>query len=84
MKLSLIASASAFTVSDKKVARDVDQLGERSWTTLQYTFELFKIYDSNFDMQKYFAYGCHCHYNGKIDRFSFFVQNCLKLLLTKN
>ena len=84
MKLSLIASASAFTVSDNKVARDVDEIGERSWTQLQDMFKLFKPYDSNFDVTKYFAYGCHCHYNGKINRFPFDVQSCLKLLLTKN
>ena len=81
MKLSLIASASALTVSDIKVARDVDEIDERSWTQLQW---VFRNYDSNFDVQKFFTYGCYCHYNGKIDRISFFVQKCLKLLLTKN
>ena len=63
MKLSLIASASAFTVTDNKVARDVDEIGERSRSQF---FYILKSYDSDFDANKYFAYGCHCNYYGEI------------------
>ena len=63
MKLSLIASASAFTVTDNKVAREVDEIGERSWSQFIY---ILNSYDIDFDANKHLAYGCHCNYYGKI------------------
>ena len=40
MKLSILASASAFTVTDNKVARDVDEIGERSWSQFIYILNI--------------------------------------------
>ena len=69
MKLSLIATTSALTVTDNRVARNVEEIGERSWTQL---LRILQDYDDEFDISKYMMYGCHCRYYGKINRISLF------------
>ena len=65
MKLSLIATTSALTVTDNRVARNVEEIGERRLTQLLW---ILQDYDNEFDMKKYMAYGCHCRDYGKINR----------------
>ena len=61
MKLSLIASVSAFT-TENRVSRDVEEKGEKRYKQLA---EMMGHYNSDFDEKKYWAYGCHCFKLGK-------------------
>ena len=74
MKLFLTASISVFTVTDQRVARDVDKRSTHNpgWELL---IDLLRYYDSDFDEEKWLVYGCHCQYNGKF--------NWVKLQLTE-
>ena len=81
MKLSLIATTSALTVTDNRVARNVEEIGERRWTQFH---AILTDYDVEFDTSKYLAYGCHCRYYGKINRISLFRTHLLKIVLTEN
>ena len=71
MKVSFIASTSAFIVTDHhRVARDVKNNGERSYEQL---FEMISNYNKDFNQQITAAYGCHCHYMSGKSAF-FFLQ----------
>merc|ERR1739838_448576 len=57
MKLSIIASVSAFT-TDNRTAREVaEEKGEKRYAQL---VDMMKHYNSEFDERKYWTYGCHC------------------------
>merc|ERR1739838_802092 len=57
MKLSIIASVSAFT-TDNRTAREVaEEKGEKRYAQL---VEMMEHYNSEFDERKYWSYGCHC------------------------
>ena len=62
MKLSLIASVSAFTVTDTRVARDIEEKGEKRYSQLH---DMMFHYNSEFDEKKYWSYGCHCFVLGE-------------------
>jgi len=59
MKLSLFASVSAFTTTttDQRVARDVEEKGEKRYKQL---VDMMEHYNPQFDERKYWTYGCHC------------------------
>jgi len=56
MKLSIIASVSAFT-TDNRIARDVEEKGEKRYKQL---VDMMFNYNKDFDERKYWTYGCHC------------------------
>ena len=61
MKLSLIASVSAFT-TENRVSRDVEEKGEKRYSQL---VEMMDYYNPDFDARQYWTYGCHCLMLGK-------------------
>ena len=71
MKLSLIASVSAFT-TENRVSRDVEEKGEKRYAQLT---DMMEHYNPEFDERKYWTYGCHCLVLGK---FFFFKKPKLK------
>ena len=54
MKLSILASASAFTLNNENSERGLHQLQEMVYH-----------YNNDYHGRKYASYGCHCHYYGK-------------------
>ena len=62
MKLSLIASVSAFT-TENRVSRDVEEKGEKRYWQLT---EMMSHYNPDFDARQYWTYGCHCFMLGMI------------------
>ena len=63
MKLSIIATVSAFTTENNRIARDVEEKGEKRYFQL---VDMMEHYNSDFDERKYWAYGCHCMILGKL------------------
>ena len=61
MKLSLIASVSAFT-TENRVSRDVEEKGEKRYWQLT---DMMEHYNPDFDEKKYWGYACHCFKLGK-------------------
>jgi hypothetical protein len=57
MKLSLLATVSAFTTTDQRHARDVEEKGEKRYFQLA---DMMGHYNPSFDEKKYWTYGCHC------------------------
>ena len=62
MKLSLIASVSAFT-TENRVSRDVEEKGEKRYWQLA---DMMNHYNPDFDERQYWTYGCHCFMLGMI------------------
>ena len=62
MKLSLLASVSAFTLTEKRIPRSVEALGEKTYLQL---VDIMKYYNEDFNQYKFFMYGCHCNFHGK-------------------
>jgi len=57
MKLSILATVSAFTTTDQRQTRDVEEKGEKRYFQLT---DMMQHYNPSFDERKYWAYGCHC------------------------
>jgi len=57
MKLSILATVSAFTTTDQRQTRDVEEKGEKRYAQLT---DMMQHYNPSFDERKYWAYGCHC------------------------
>lgn len=73
MKLSLVATVSAFTIIDsERRARDVDKKdGDRRYFQLA---DMMKHYNPWFDGRKYWSYGRHCLYYGKFFFYSSIIN----------
>ena len=65
MKLSLIATVSAFT-TENRVSRDVEEKGEKRYWQLT---DMMKHYNPDFDERQYWTYGCHCLMLGKFQEY---------------
>ena len=81
MKLSLIASVSAFT-TENRVSRDVEEKGVKRYSQLE---DMMFHYNPDFDERKYWSYGCHCLMLGESILTTFFgsrgFQSQIKALL---
>ena len=65
MKISIFASVSAFTVTELRVARDVEEISTRRYDQL---VDMMKHYNPQFDERKQFQYGCNCYTLGKLTK----------------
>ena len=63
MKLSVLATVSAFTTTGQRDARDVEENFARTYSQLM---AMMKNYNPSFDYRKYLIYGCHCLFMGKL------------------
>jgi len=57
MKLSILATVSAFTTTDQRQTRDVEEKGEKRYFQLT---DMMEHYNPDFDQRKYWTYGCNC------------------------
>ena len=71
MKISIVASVSAFTVTDTRVARDVEEISTRGYTQL---VDMLKHYNPQFDERKQFQYGCNCYLLSKLTKSCVFLS----------
>ena len=71
MKISIVASVSAFTVTDTRVARDVEEVNTRRYFQL---IDMMKHYNPQFDERKQFQYGCNCYILGKLTKSCFVLS----------